>query len=169
MKIWDVSMLIEENMMVYKNRAEKKPSVTLDREFSEGGVNESMIKMNLHTGTHIDAPFHMQKGGQTVETLDLNHLITKCTVLDLTMVKAGITKSDLSGFTIKEGSFVLLKTKNSLSEDFLMDFTFLAETGAAFLAERKVIGVGIDALGIERDQPGHPTHKLLFDQQIINI
>lgn len=169
MKIWDVSMLIAENMMVYKNREEKKPSITLDREFSEGGVNESVIKMNLHTGTHIDAPFHMQQGGQTVESLDLGHLITKCSVLDLTTVKDGITNDDLIGLNIKEGSFVLLKTKNSFSEDFLMDFTYLAKSGAEYLAQMKVVGVGIDALGIERDQPGHSTHKILFDNKIIII
>ena len=169
MKIWDVSMLIEEEMMVYKNRAEKKPKITLDRRFAEGGINESSIHMNLHTGTHIDAPFHVQGAGQTVESLDLARLITPCTVLDLTNVSGAITESDLIGQPIGKGNFVLLKTRNSYSEDFLMDFTYLAQSGAEYLAKQGVRGVGIDALGIERDQPGHLTHNRLFDHQIIII
>ena len=28
-------------------------------------------------------------------------------------------------------------------------------------------GVGIDSLGIERDQPGHPTHRILFSAGIL--
>lgn len=169
MKIYDVSMLIEENMMVYKNREDKKPSLKFDKSFETDGFNESVITMNLHTGTHIDAPFHMQRDGNTIETIDLNKLITPCQVIDLTGVEAGISKADLMSSNIKAGSFILLKTKNSFSDVFLMDFIYLAKTGAEYLAELNVSGVGIDALGIERAQPDHATHNILFDQGIIII
>ena len=43
-----------------------------------------------------------------------------------------------------------------------MDFIYLAESGARYLVDKGVRGVGIDALGIERNQLGHPTHKLLL-------
>ncbi len=169
MKIFDVSMLIEENMMVYKNREEKRPELKLDKSISKDGINESIISMNLHTGTHIDAPYHMQSDGKTIESLDLSNLITKCCVLDLTDVKGGINKSDLARFDIKEGSFIFFKTQNSFSETFLMDFIYLSKSGAEYLAEKKVVGIGIDALGIERDQPAHDTHNILFDNKIIII
>ena len=48
-------------------------------------------------------------------------------------------------------------------------FYFLTEDGARYLVEQKVRGVGIDSLGIERAQPGHPTHKTLFNNEIIII
>lgn len=169
MKIFDVSMLIEENMTVYKNREEKKPSLKLEKKISKDGINESTISMNLHTGTHIDSTYHMQSDGKTIESLDLSNLITKCYVFDLTDVTSGINKSDLINLNIKEGSFVLLKTKNSFSEVFLMDFVYLTRSGAEYLAEKKIVGLGIDALGIERDQPKHDTHNILFDNEIIII
>ncbi|NMA48891.1 MAG: cyclase family protein [Tissierellia bacterium] len=169
MRIFDVSMLIEENMMVYKNKEEKKPSLYLVKEILEDGINESVINMNLHTGTHIDAPYHMQSDGETIENLELRNLITKCHVFDLTNVKDGIKKTDLTGFNIKEGDFVLFKTQNSFSEVFLMDFIYLAKSGAEYLVEKKIAGVGIDSLGIERDQPNHDTHKILFQNKIIII
>lgn len=50
-----------------------------------------------------------------------------------------------------------------------MDFVYVAQDAAELLAACGVHGVGIDALGIERSQPGHPTHKTLFDKDIIVI
>ncbi|MGQ9473856.1 MAG: cyclase family protein, partial [Candidatus Caldatribacteriaceae bacterium] len=39
--------------------------------------------------------------------------------------------------------------------------------GAQFLAEKKLKGVGIDALGIEREQKDHATHRILLSQDIL--
>jgi arylformamidase len=43
--------------------------------------------------------------------------------------------------------------------------TFFA-AGAAFLVEEGVFCVGIDSLGIERNQQDHATHKLLFENNV---
>ncbi|TXK89605.1 cyclase family protein, partial [Parageobacillus sp. SY1] len=68
-----------------------------------------------------------------------------------------------------ENDFVLFKTKNSLEDAFNFEFIYVAEDAARYLADKKVRGVGIDALGIERSQPGHPTHKTLFSAGVIVI
>lgn len=169
MRIFDVSMTIEEEMMVYKNRVEKRPRISLEKSFITDGFNESAICMNLHTGTHIDAPYHMQRDGDTVENLDLEKLIAPCQVFDLTHVEGGITKSDLIRLQIKKSGFVLFKTRNSLHDKSSLDFIYLTKSGAEYLADQSVMGVGIDSLGIERDQPSHATHNILFDQGIIII
>jgi arylformamidase len=75
----------------------------------------------------------------------------------------------LEKFDIRSGDFVLLKTRNSDHDGFDFEFVYLAEDGARYLAERNVAGVGIDALGIERSQPGHPTHKTLFGAGVVII
>ncbi len=49
------------------------------------------------------------------------------------------------------------------------DFIYLKKSGAEFLAEQGIIGVGIDALGIERAQPNHETHNILMEKGIIII
>ncbi|MPM69580.1 Kynurenine formamidase [bioreactor metagenome] len=46
-------------------------------------------------------------------------------------------------------------------------FIYLDKSGAEYLREKKVIGVGIDALGIERSQPDHGTHKALLGAGIV--
>lgn len=166
MKIHDISSPIYEGMPVYKNKAEKQPKFHTQ---TNGHVTESRIEIDAHTGTHIDAPLHMLNDGDTFESISLEKLIGQAKVLDLTKVKDGIAKADLEPFSIEKDDFLLFKTTNSFDEEFNPEFIFLKEDGANYLAELGIRGVGIDALGVERSQPNHPTHKALFKADIIVI
>lgn len=167
--IYDISMTIEESMQVWKNYEQKKPKITNVQNHDEGKPHESLLSMNVHTGTHVDAPLHMLAGGDTIETIPLERLVGPARVLDLTHVKAFITKEDLEPFAIQRGERILFKTSSSFSEDFLMDFVFLREDGAKYLAD---IGIGLvatDALGIERAQAEYPTHRTLMRNDVIIV
>ncbi|WP_432353087.1 cyclase family protein [Sporosarcina sp. A2] len=166
MKMYDVTSSIYEGMTVYKNKPEKQPEL---KRVTNGYVTETRLDLDLHTGTHIDAPLHMVEDGETFETLSLTNLVGQSKVIDVTHVESGISKKDLVGFTIQKNDFVLLKTKNSFEEEFDFDFVYLAADGAQYLAEIGVRGIGIDALGVERSQEGHPTHKTLFASGVIII
>ncbi|WP_339173648.1 cyclase family protein [Anoxybacillus sp. FSL W8-1294] len=166
MNMYDVTAPIFEGMPVYKNKPEKQPKLmTVTNDY----VTESRIDMDVHTGTHIDAPLHMVKDGETFETIPLEKLVGYCKVLDVTNVDDRITKEDLIHFDIQENDFILFKTKNSFDDAFNFEFIYVAEDAAAYLAEKRIRGVGIDALGVERNQTGHPTHKTLFSHGIIII
>jgi len=167
LKLYDVSMPIHENMMVYKDLEEKRPHISLVKKIPEDTSNESSITMNVHTGTHIDAPYHMDPCGSTMDQLDITRLLTSCRVLDLTQVRDKITREDLAVHSILKNEFLLLKTANSFSEEFAASFIYVAQSGAEFLAQQGISGVGIDGLGIERAQPDHESHKVLMDHGII--
>ena len=169
MKIYDVSMTIHKDIQVYKNKPEKKPIISIASDFSTGSSHETSLCMNLHTGTHMDFPLHMIPNGDTSDTLDLNRLITKVKVFDMTHLKDGISQLDLTHLDIEQGDFVLFKTKNSEEETFNFEFIYIKEDAATYLASKKISGVGVDGLGVERDQIGHPTHKILFQHDIIII
>lgn len=169
MIIYDISMTIEKSMGVYKNIEEKRPLIKFEKKIPKDSINESSLYMNLHTGTHVDAPYHVDNRGDTTNSIDLNKLITNCRVLDLTMVEDRITKEDLIHKNIRSGEFLLFKTKNSFTEEFDPNFIFLDKSGAEFLVKKGVIGVAIDAFGIERGNPAHETHKTLFNNGIIII
>jgi arylformamidase len=162
----DISLPIHPGMMVYKNKADKQPRVEALNRLSEGGSYETVLHMNVHTGTHLDFPLHMQANGGTSTGFDPASLITKVKVVDcgdaLVINEALLAKKDL-----QPGEFILLKTRNSLVDHFLMDFTYLDASGAAYCVKQQLKGVGIDALGIERDQPDHATHHLLMDANIL--
>ncbi len=166
MKMHDVTGTIFEGMAVYKDKPEKQPKMNPQ---TTGEVTETQLEMNVHTGTHIDAPRHMMMDGETFESISLDKLVGPCKVLDLTAAENGISKADLKRFDIQQDDFILLKTKNSFEENFNFDFVYLAADGAAYLSELGIRGVGTDALGIERSQEGHPTHKALFAGGIIII
>lgn len=163
MKIMDISMQIHEGMPVYKNKDEKKPIIEGINRLAVHGSYETLLTMNLHTGTHVDAPIHMLQEGETVESYSLERFITPCKVLDFTWVHNGITAEDLMNYTIHKGDTILLKTRNSNDESFNPDFIYLTKDGAAYLAALELNGVGIDALGIERGQMNHESHCQLFE------
>lgn len=163
-RVYDISMPIAPEMPVYKDRSEKRPAITLTRDFDPagGGLRESRISLDLHTGTHLDAPRHALPDGAGVERTPPEQLLGPCRVLDLTEVPAGISPADLEPHGIRTGEFVLLKTRNSLQAGFNPGFVYLTAAAAQYLVRAGVRGVGIDALGVERDQQGHPTHRTLL-------
>jgi arylformamidase len=165
-KIHDITAPIYEGMPVYKNKPEKQPKINT---VTNAHVTESRIDIDLHTGTHIDAPLHMINEGDTFETISIENLVGNCKVIDLTTVEDKITAEDISDKNIQSGDFIIFKTKNSFEEAFNFEFIYIAECAAKLLAEIGINGVGIDALGVERSQPGHPTHKTLFASEIIVI
>ncbi len=71
MIIYDISMTIEKEMGVYKNIEEKRPVIKFERKIPKDSINESSMYMNLHTGTHIDAPYHVDNMGATIESVEL--------------------------------------------------------------------------------------------------
>jgi len=166
-RIIDISMAIEPEMMVYKNKIEKKPKIYNFSNFQTGRTHETRIDIDCHGGTHIDAPLHMLPDGLTVEHIQLEHLIGVCRVLDLTNVEDGITKSDLMPHQLQPQEWILLKTKNSYEEAFNSDFIYVKEDAAQHLIDCKIRGVGIDSLGIERAQPEYTTHRPLFRNHVI--
>ncbi len=178
MKLYDISMEIREDIAIWKNREDKKPKFRITAKYSKNRVNESRIDMDLHTGTHADAYFHMFAKGKTIEKIPLDKFIGNCIVLDFTKIKDKITLKDFNNIDynkkiennkklkIKNNDIVLLKTRKKPMKKFDKNFTYLDKTGAKYLASKKIKMVGIDALGVERSQPKHETHESLFKKNI---
>lgn len=169
MKIYDISMEISQDMVVYKNKEEKRPSIKVNSDFTKGNAYESTLTLELHTGTHMDAPLHMIPEGETIDQQDLSKVVTACRVIDLRDVQDEIRVEHLEKKGIVQGEFLLFKTRNSLDKEFNYDFVYLGKEAAGYLRDKKIIGVGIDSLGIERAQPHHETHKILMEDRIVII
>ena len=166
-KIYDISMKITRDMAVYKGKEDKRPNLVTVSDFNTGSAYESVLEMNMHTGTHLDRSLHMIPGGTRVDSLPLEQVITKCKVLDLSSCVDKITASDLKDKDINEDDFILLKTRNSFEDILEGDFIYVDDSGAEYLRDKKIKGVGIDSLGIERSQPEHPTHVKLLEADIV--
>jgi len=172
MKLHDISMLVEPDILVYKDNPDKKPVFKNTANHAKNNMHESRVDLDIHCGTHIDMPLHMIEGGKTMDDFDYKRLfMVTARVFDLTKLsKRYLSAEDLEKLDIKEGDFVIFKTANSFydkSKGFDNEFVFVDESAARILADRKINGAGIDALGIERSQPNHMTHKLLLGADII--
>lgn len=166
MRIHDVTRLISEDMTVYKDRENKKIKRTVVADYEKSDYYESRMDMDMHCGTHIDAPLHMLKGGDTIEKYDLSKFIGDCKVFDLTDVDEAIRKKDIENLDIQKDDIVIFKTKNSFDQGYNPKFVYIEEDAAMYLSEKGIKTVGIDAMSIERDKKEHPSHKIILGANI---
>lgn len=166
MKIYDISKLIDETMIVYKNRDSKKMKRTVIANHIENHFHESRIELDMHCGTHIDAPLHMVDNGNTIDQMDLMKYYGICKVFDLTYVETAIYKKDIVDLSIEENDIIIFKTKNSYDTTYNSQFVYIEEDAAQYLVDKKIKTIGIDAMSVERDKKNHPTHKILLGANI---
>ena len=133
-------------------------------------VNLTAIAMGSHTGTHIDAPFHMIKSGKRLHEFSLEILVGTATVFEVPGVRS-IRRADLEGFDWTSVERVLFKTDNSAhwwDGKFYEEFVYLDAGGAEFLVERGVRLVGIDYLSIDKFRSdAHPAHFIFLTKNIL--
>lgn len=174
MKLHDVSVLISEDLPVWPG--DPGISMTLASSLDQGNdANVTRLEMGVHTGTHIDAPFHFEVEGMAIDQLPIDTLIGPCQVFELPEVKGGIGSADLQGFDLNGVTRVLFKTSNSIwwetgERKFQKEFVYIAEEGAKFLINHGVKLVGIDYLSVEKfGSSDYATHHLLLRNQVVIV
>jgi arylformamidase len=165
--IYDVSMTIHPDVQVYKNKVHKKPKFSYLIHKDPHFVSETEVTLNMHTGTHMDFPRHMIEHGDISNDFDATTFLNQpVKVFDMTHINECITGDDVDPLDIQPGDMVFFKTKNSLTDAFIFDFTYLDASAAKVLVKKGVLAVGVDGLGIERNDPNHHTHVTLMSHGI---
>jgi len=170
MTILDISWPLSEQTTAYKNKKTLQFQAT--KQFAHDGVRETLITLSSHTGTHIDAPSHFIESGATTTDISLSALCGPCHVIDMTHVTDCIRAHHIEKSSLPQKSRILFKTRNSShapTDPFDTEFIYLHADAAALLVKYQTIAIGIDYLGIERNQPGHETHTTLLKNKIALI
>jgi arylformamidase len=174
MKIYDVTQTMEEGMPVWPGEAAFV--LRRDKKIEEGAnANVSRLEMSVHTGTHVDAPFHFLSGGETVENLLLDVLIGGVQVVELPESVDEITREVLKTVHLTKGvERVLFKTRNSYywkmgTQEFQEGFVGIDEGAARLLVEKGVRLVGIDYLSVAPFKRSRPTHEVLLEAKMVII
>lgn len=171
MKIYDVSLPVAEHMVTWPG----DPIVSLKqvKAISKGdNCNVTKMQMGIHTGTHIDAPYHFIESGGKVGSIPMESLIGACLVIEVDSAVA-VSKKDLIKHNISGHTRILIKTKNSglwknNTRSFNADFIALGIDAAEYLAQMNVILIGIDYLSIESSYSNdNKVHKTLLGKNII--
>lgn len=81
-RLWDISRPLGEGSWVWPGDTPFRSDLAW--KMAEGAsVNVGRVTMSCHTGTHMDAPFHVRGDGATSEQIPLDHCLGPCEVLPL--------------------------------------------------------------------------------------
>ncbi|WP_164217419.1 arylformamidase [Virgibacillus sp. YIM 98842] len=162
----DISQPLTNDMAVFPGDTPFQFSLTYTKE-QIGSANIGQMSASLHTGTHIDAPFHYDSDGKTVDELDLDRYIGRAAVLDVSHTDV-ITADVLRKSEVNLAPRVLLKTALPNNPNHFPDkMPVLHENIAEFLKLNSVVLLGVDTPSVDPADSKHlETHHALYKQDI---
>jgi arylformamidase len=174
MKIHDISVTLESGMVVWPGST--NVSLSRDSKIEDGAnANVSNLSLGVHTGTHVDAPFHFLPDGSKVDKMPLDILYGKAQVVQIPEHIHEIDREVIIALKFEQGiERILIKTINSgfwktHPKEFQTNFVGISESGAVALVERTVRLIGIDYLSIAPYKKSRPTHEVLLNSGIVII
>ncbi|PTL38352.1 arylformamidase [Alkalicoccus saliphilus] len=129
-----------------------------------GSVNIGRMTTSLHSGTHADAPFHVNDRGAGILDLDLHAFLGLARIVDVS--NASVLDEKLFRTLDLDGTArLLLKTSvPNRPERFPEAVPALTEDGALFLAELGLKLLGVDVPSIDPlDSREVQAHHTLFE------
>jgi arylformamidase len=164
MKIIDITRPLKNDMLVYPG--DVVPSFCQE---DHGRYLISDLHMSSHTGTHLDAPVHYLKSGDTIDTIPLTPLVGKCRVIDISGTDSTtITAADLTG-KLAGVKRLLLKTWFSGRDTFTEEYPSLAYDAACLITDNGIGCIGIDSPSIESYKCDGSVHCRLLGSGCIII
>ncbi|WP_042476293.1 cyclase family protein [Bacillus ndiopicus] len=131
-----------------------------------GSVNVGMLQMSLHSGTHMDAPFHFDSDGHTFEQLDFERCIGKVVViecLDNDLIEVAQVEGKIAGVKA-----IFFKTKTIANAHiFPQEVPTLTLETVAYLKECGINLIGVDVPSVDKVASKElPIHHALAQQDI---
>lgn len=164
----DVSSPIAGEMTVWPGqpRTERERISRLE----EGdGANVSVLRLSLHTGTHMDAPLHFFTDGADITQAPYDVAIGPARLAHI--AGNAVTRADVEAYEARTGALqagerLLFRTAKSerdwFSAPFTEDYVAVAEDAARYLAERELRLVGVDYLSVAPFKNPADTHRALL-------
>ena len=164
--IYDISIRLETSIAVWDGDTLYRFALGFD--MADGAsVNVGAVTMSLHTGTHIDAPFHFDPHGDTVDALDLDVFVGAAAVVDATGL-ARIGRDIFAGVDFARTPRVLVRTGTWTDfSRFPESVPTLADDVPDFLGANGVRLFGIDVPSVDAlDSKTLPIHHALAANRI---
>ena len=130
--------------------------VELGATHEKNGWRLELLTLASHTGSHVDAPLHKLAGGASLDDIPLERFVGRAFVVDLR--DSGPSRpidAELLAQTLRDplgDHIVLFATgwgdRRAADDEWYYRSPHLTVTGAQWLVERKVRGVGIDHYSI---------------------
>lgn len=173
MKIFDLSHTLDDKIPVYPGTP--LPVIKKYATIAKDGFNETHFCLTSHTGTHIDAPYHMIERGEKLDHMPLNTFTGKALVINVPGKEHFIQKEMIlnAGNTLKNVDFLLFYTGWSKfwgSREYFKDYPVLSSHALELLLSMNLKGVGFDTVSVdEMDSVDYKIHFALLRKGIIII
>jgi arylformamidase len=170
--IHDLTHPIHTGMPTYPG----DPPVRIDRWPEAAPWQVSAVCLGSHSGTHVDAPRHVDPAGPTLDQFAPDRFVGRGLLLDATGAgeNESLTPALLTTrrHEIRPGSFVVIRTgwDQYWENDRYFRHPYLGRELAASLARLGVGLVGIDALSIDSSVDGGSTaHEILLGANLLVV
>ena len=171
-EIIDISIPLSKKLPVWPNGFGINIS-SLATIGNKSDANVSRLDIDVHSGTHIDAPLHFIENGKTTNEINLDRLIGDCFLVELPKNLLTIQRTDLENLNIPNNTTrLLLKTYNSFNnlwdnQTFDKEFCAISVDAAEWLVEQKIDLIGIDYCSIQKFYDPPTTHQIILNNNII--
>ena len=171
-EIIDISIPLSKKLPVWPNGFGINIS-SLATIGNNSDANVSRLDIDVHSGTHIDAPLHFIENGKTTNEINLDRLIGDCFLVELPKNLLTIQRTDLENLNIPNNTTrLLLKTYNSFNnlwdnQTFDKEFCAISADAAEWLVEQKIDLIGIDYCSIQKFYDPPVTHQIILNNNII--
>lgn len=146
--MFDISRPLQTGVPTWPGDTPFSYEVSWTKEQS-GSVNVGKLTMSIHTGTHIDAPFHFDNEGRKVMELDLELYIGVARVIDITG-RSSIGAEDLKAYDLDGMTRLLIRTNSWTNpKDFPIEITYLRDDIGPYLAEKGIRLIGVDVPSVD--------------------
>jgi len=129
------------------------------------GVTVSRLDMDVHCGTHVEAPMHFLPDGHDLGGIPLAVFVGPARVVHLPEATS-ISAAELTGADVPAGTErLLLRTRNSdgwQGRPFQTDYVALLPDAAEWIAKHGIRLIGIDYLSVQRFGDDPETHRILM-------
>ncbi|MGE7881618.1 arylformamidase [Bacillus sp. NPDC094077] len=162
----DISQPLNNNIATWPGDTPFSYEVSWSKEES-GSVNVGKLTMSIHTGTHIDAPFHFDNDGKKVLDLDIQVYVGPARIIDVSNLES-IGKKELESFHLEGVERLLLRTSShGKAEEFPDVIPYLHADIAPFLSEKGIRLIGVDVPSVDPlDDKELAAHHQLFKHGI---
>jgi kynurenine formamidase len=146
-------------------------------EIERDGLRNTIMRISLHTGTHIDAPSHFIADGKAIDEIAIDRFHRRGVRLDLTNAAPGepitLRQLEQAGFdaATARDSILLLASgwsdRSWTTPDLYGDNPFLVEDAATAVAEAQPSALGLD-FAVDEQRPW-PNHTILLGAEVLLI
>ena len=149
---------------------------------AEDDYNSTLLHLETHCGTHMDAPTHFlsKEKYRTIEEVDVDEMVTEGVICDFSDKEPNeaITREELAEqseqYDLSQGDYLIFDCGMEPvdTDEYLRNFVYPTKGAAEYMVESDITCFAIDALSA--DKPGasladHHVHYTLLPENILIV